>query len=73
MITDVAPDGVAASRGLKPGDVIVEIQQQAVTSPEDIQQRLQHFRQQKRTTVLFLVQSGENMRWVPLPLDKKPG
>ena len=81
VITDVAPDGPAAARGVKPGDVVVEVQQQAVKTPEDVQQRLQHFRQENRRTVLFLIQSGDNLRWVPLPLkedqpgdkDKSPG
>jgi serine protease Do len=80
VITDVSPDGPAATRGVKPGDLIVEVQQQAVKTPADVQERLQHFRQQNKRTVLFLIQSGDNLRWVPLPLkedqgdkDKSPG
>ena len=69
VVTDVAPDSPAAQRGIKPGDVIVEIQQQAVKTPEEVQQRLQRFRQEDRKSVLFLMQSGDNLRWVPLPLQ----
>ena len=35
VVTDVAPKSSAAERGLKPGDVIVEVQQGEVTSPAD--------------------------------------
>ncbi len=73
VVTDVAGDGPAASRGIKPGDVIVEVQQQAVSSPEDVQKRLDQFREQDRRTVLLLVQSGDGMRWVPLPLKTGTG
>ena len=68
VVTDVAPDGAAAGRGLKPGDVIVEVQQEPVSTPADVQERMDRFRKQNRKTVLMLVQSGEGLRWVPVPL-----
>ncbi len=77
VVTDVMPDGNAAGRGLKPGDVIVEVQQEAVSSPADVQERLDRFRKQNRKTVLMLIQSGDGLRWVPVPLaadgQNKPG
>ena len=77
VITEVQGDGPAAGRGLKPGDVIVEVQQEPVTTPQDVQDRLEKYRKQNRKTVLMLVQNGDGMRWIPLPLnqqtDKKPG
>ncbi len=68
VVTDVTPDGAAAGRGLKPGDVIVEVQQETVSSPADVQERMDRYRKQNRKTVLMLVQSGEGLRWVPVPL-----
>ena len=78
VVTDVTPNGNAANRGLKPGDVIVEVQQQPVTKPSDVADLLQRFKKQNRKTVLMLVQSGDGMRWVPVPLadedpSRKPG
>ena len=78
VVTEISPDGNAANHGLKPGDVIVEVQQQPVSKPSDVADLLQRFKKQNRKTVLMLVQSGDGMRWVPLPLvdedpARKPG
>ena len=69
VVTDVVSDGTAAGRGLKPGDVIVEVQQEPVSTPADVQERIDRFRKQNRRSVLMLVQSGEGLRWVPVPLQ----
>ena len=36
VVVEVQPDSVAAERGIKPGDLIVEVQQMAVATPADI-------------------------------------
>ena len=75
VVTDVAGNGAAAQRGIKPGDVVVEVQQEAVNSPGEVQDRVERFRKQNRKTVLMLIQGSDGLRWVPLPLanDQKPG
>jgi serine protease Do len=70
VITDVTQDGTAADRGLKAGDVIVEVQQQSVTSPADVQKHLVDAHGQGRKSALLLVQGKDGMRWVPLPVKK---
>jgi serine protease Do len=77
LITQVGPGSPAADRGLKPGDVIVEVQQEEVSSPADVQQRVESVRKAGRASVLFLVQSSDGLRWVPLSLkpdnNRQPG
>ena len=77
VIVDVATNSSAAERGLKPGDVILEVQQEAVSTPADVQSRVDAVRKQNRKSVLMLVQSGDGLRWVPLALPPvkpaKPG
>ena len=77
VITDIAQDGTAAQRGLHAGDVIVEVQQEEVGSPADVQDRIDRVRKQNRKSVLMLVQTHDGLHWVPLPLDasgaKQPG
>ena len=68
VVTDVAPDGPAANRGLKPGDVIVEVQQEPVATPAEVQSRVDGVRKQNRKSVLMLIQRQDNLQWVPVPL-----
>ena len=72
VITSIAPSSPAADRGLKPGDVIVEVQQEAVNSPSDVQDRVDRVRKQNRRSVLMLVQGQDGLRWIPLPLADAP-
>ena len=77
VITDVAPNSAAAERGLKAGDVIVEVQQGEVSSPADVQQKVDTVKKENRKSVLMLIQRQDGLQWVPLSLsgdkDKQPG
>ena len=76
VITDVSPNGPAADRGLKPGDVVVEVQQAEVGSVADVQKRIDAVKKENRKSVLLLIQRQDGLQWVPLPLpdqDKQPG
>jgi S1-C subfamily serine protease len=73
VITDVTSGTPASDRGLKPGDVIVEVQQEQVGSPGDVQAKVVAVRKQNRKSVLMLIQSSDGLRWVPLSLDHQPG
>jgi len=68
IITTVTRGGPAASHGLKPGDVVLEVQQQAVNSPAEVQDRIDAVRREGRPSVLMLIQHGDAMNWVPLPI-----
>ncbi len=75
VVTDVTPNGPAAARGLKAGDVVVEVQQESVATPQDVEDRVQKYRKMSRKTVLMLVQNSDGLRWVPVALttDDKGG
>jgi serine protease Do len=77
VITDVAPNSSASERGLKPGDVIVEVQQGEVSTPADVQQKVETVKKENRKSVLMLIQRQDGLQWVPLSLsgdkDKQPG
>ena len=68
VVTDVSPDGTAAKQGLKPGDVIVEVQQSEVSTPADVQEHVDLVRKENRKSVLMLIQRADGMQWVPVPL-----
>jgi serine protease Do len=78
VITDVSPNTPAADRGLKPGDVIMEVQQGEVASPGDVEKQVDAARKADRKFVLMLIQREGGVQYVPLSLskdtkDKQPG
>ena len=77
VITEVEAGTPAAERGLKAGDVIVEVAQEEVKTPADVSERIEKARKASRKSVLMLVQSGDSPRFIPLPVtpgtDRKPG
>ncbi|HZH47046.1 MAG TPA: DegQ family serine endoprotease [Roseococcus sp.] len=66
VVTEVAPNSPGAERELRPGDVIVEVQQERVGTPQELQDRLERLRRQNRVTALFLVEGQQGQRFVPL-------
>ena len=73
VIVDVAPKTPGAEKGLKPGDVILEVQQEEVTAPAGVVDRVDRFRKAGRKSVLMLVQTGDGMRYIALPLAPVKG
>jgi serine protease Do len=72
VITEVVPGTPAADKGLKAGDVIIEVQQEEVSSPADVQERVDRVRKSSRKSVLMLVQTSDGLHWVPLSLAPNP-
>ncbi|HYF08324.1 MAG TPA: PDZ domain-containing protein, partial [Acetobacteraceae bacterium] len=72
VIVDVTPDSPGAERDLRPGDVIVEVQQEKVNSPQEVMERIERARRQNRPTVLLMVEGQGGQRFVPLRL-RGPG
>jgi serine protease Do len=67
QITGVNPDSPAAERGLKAGDVILEVAGREVNKPGDVTDAL---KDGTKARVLMLVRSGDNQRFVALPLGQ---
>ncbi|MGF1500492.1 MAG: DegQ family serine endoprotease [Paracoccaceae bacterium] len=68
LVTEVAPDGPAARKGIKPGDVVVEVGQEPVTTPAEVEAQIGDAVSANRSSVLLLLQSGEDLRFVPLAI-----
>jgi serine protease Do len=77
LITNVESGTPAGDRGLKAGDVIVEVQQEAVSAPSDVIDKVEQVRKSSRKSVLMLVQTSDGLHWIPLSLvpdaARKPG
>lgn len=70
VVTGVTPGSPAQEKGIQTGEVIVEVDQTAVSSPADVDKKVQDLRSQNRRTALFLVanKSGE-LRFVAVRLE----
>lgn len=71
LVTDVDADGPSAEKGLRPGDVIAEVNQTAVTNAEDIRTQIEKARDAGRKSVLLLVQNPTGMRFVAVNIADK--
>ena len=67
VITGVAKTGPVADR-LRPGDLIVEVDQTEIKHPGDVDRAIASARDAKRPSLLMLVMDKDGQRWVPVPL-----
>ncbi len=66
VVADIDPEGIAAQKGLKSGDVILEAAGKSVSRPGDITAALSAAKHEGRKAVLLRVKSGDNVRFVAL-------
>ena len=70
IITRVDPDSTAADKRIEPGDVVVEVGQETVSSPADIARRVEAMKKDGRKSILFLVSNAQGeVRFVALPTE----
>ncbi len=68
VVTQVDPDGPAAERGFKTGDVILDVGGTTVASPADVKKALADAKSSGKKTVLMRVKSEAGTRFVALPI-----
>ncbi len=68
VVTDVDPDSPAGEKNLRPGDIIVAVQNQHVQSPDDLSRQLDQQSKAGHKVVLLLVDRDGNFTYVPLRL-----
>ncbi len=70
LVTKVEPDSPADERGLREGDVIIEVNQNPVATPGEVSREFQATREDGRNTATLLIQRGGERQWVPLKVEK---
>jgi serine protease Do len=70
VVTQVDPDGPAASQGFRNGDVILDVAGKRVTSPEEVRKAFADARSGGKRTILLRVKSGDNTRFFAVPLGR---
>jgi len=70
VVTGVDSSGVAADHGFSTGDVILEVAGKSVSTPADVRNEISTARTDGKRTVLMRLKSGDNTRFVALPVGK---
>src|SRR5467141_2497637 len=68
VVTKVDPKSAAADRGLKKGDVILEVAGKSVANPGDVREAIEAARGDKKSSVLMRLRSGEASHYIAVPL-----
>lgn len=74
MISSVDPSGSAADSGIEKGDVILQIQQEPVSVPDQALHILRELSAEKRGYAIMLVTRNGDQTWIPIaiPDDTNP-
>jgi len=67
VVADVDPVGAAADKGLKEGDVILEVAGRTVSHPSDVARAIDAARSDGKKSVLLRVKSSDGERFLALP------
>jgi len=70
VVTGVDSSGIAAEHGFAQGDVIVSVNGKEVATPADVRTEIGKAREDGRKNVLMHVKSGDNLRFVTLPVGQ---
>lgn len=68
VVTKVNQNSDASEKGLQEGELIVEVDQEEVTTPDDVKNLLSVARDEDRRSVLLLVARGSDLRFIALKI-----
>ena len=70
VVLKVDEEGPAAEKGIRPGDIIVEISQREVTGPADVEKMVAAAKKAGRKSVLLLLEGQGGLRFVAIRIAK---
>ncbi|MBP2292113.1 serine protease Do [Azospirillum rugosum] len=70
VVTEVSNNSTASEKGMRPGDVIIEVGQEEVRKPEDVATKIQKAKEQGKKSILLLVDRKGDLRFVAIPLGQ---
>ena len=69
LVSEISAGGEADIKGVALGDIIVEINQQGVTEPEQMNAIIEQAIKDKKSSILLLINRVGDIRFVALKLD----
>ena len=70
VVTEIDGEGAAADKGIRPGDIIVEVGQEEVTTPGQVAEKIKAVEKNDRKSVLLLLQRAGDLRFVAIRVDQ---
>jgi len=70
VITQIDDSSAAAEKGIRAGDVIVEVAQEEVSKPNEVVAKVREVREAERRSVLLLLRRAGDLRFVAVRVDK---
>ncbi len=70
VVTDVEANGLAAEKGIRAGDLIIEINKEEVSSPSQVIDKVKETEKSGRKTVLLLIEGQGGLRFIGIRLPK---
>ncbi len=67
-VQGILPGTIAAERGLVEGDVIVDVQREPVSTPDDVTSRISDAKARDLRHALLLIRGQDGTRWITLPV-----
>jgi len=68
MVVEVEPGGLAAGRGIDPGDLILDVADEAIGAPEDVYRLVNTAKSAGKRSVLMRIRSGDTAKFIALPI-----
>ncbi len=68
MVMEVEPGSLAAGRGIDPGDLILEVAEEAIAAPEDVYRAVNTAKNAGKRSVLMRIKSGDIAKFIALPI-----
>jgi serine protease Do len=68
MVVEVEPGGLAAGRGIDPGDLILDVADEAIVAPEDVFRLVNTAKSAGKRSVLIRIKSGDTAKFIALPI-----
>ncbi len=68
MVVGIEPGGLAATRGIEAGDVILDVADQPVEAPDDVYKLARDAKEAGKRSILMRIKSGDTAKFVALPI-----
>jgi serine protease Do len=68
MVVEIEPGSLASGRGIDPGDLILDVADEAIGAPEDVYRLVDTAKNAGKRSILMRIKSGETAKFVALPI-----